>query len=88
MTPHTPENWFVSWNLVTPWGYLMPPRDPKDELMPKKEVFDFKSAPRAEQVEDHRPKQMEDRKHRLGGCADSALIARIRPDAIFGNDRG
>jgi hypothetical protein len=31
MTPHTPENWFVSWNLVTPWGYLMPPRDPKDD---------------------------------------------------------
>jgi hypothetical protein len=42
------------------------------ELMPKKKVLDFKSAPRPEQVEDHRPKQMEDRKHRLGGCADSA----------------
>src|SRR5262245_33849595 len=27
------------------------------ELMPKKEVFDFKSAPRPEQVEDHRPRQ-------------------------------
>jgi hypothetical protein len=40
--------------------------------MPKKEVLDFKPAPRPEQVDDKRPKQMEDRKHRLGGCADSA----------------
>jgi hypothetical protein len=31
MTPHIPENWFVSWNLVTSLGYLMPPRDPKDD---------------------------------------------------------
>jgi hypothetical protein len=31
MTPHIPESWFVSWNLVTPLGYLMPPRDPKDD---------------------------------------------------------
>ena len=42
------------------------------ELMPKKEVLDFKPAPRPEQVDDKRPKQVEDRKHRLGGCADSA----------------
>jgi hypothetical protein len=42
------------------------------ELMPKKEVLDFKPAPRPEQVDDKRPKQMEDRKHRRGGCADSA----------------
>ena len=40
--------------------------------MPKKEVLDFKPAPRPEQVDDKRPKQMEDRKHRPGGCADSA----------------
>jgi hypothetical protein len=40
--------------------------------MPKKEVLDFKPAPRPEQVDDKRPKQMEDRKHRRGGCADSA----------------
>jgi ribosomal protein S7 len=40
--------------------------------MPKKEVLDFNPAPRPEQVDDKRPKQMEDRKHRLGGCADSA----------------
>jgi hypothetical protein len=53
--------------------------------MPKKEVLDFKPAPRPEQVDDKHPKQMEDRKHRLGRCADSALsIARIRPDAILG----
>jgi hypothetical protein len=57
------------------------------ELMPKKEVLDFKPAPRPEQVDDKRPKQMEDRKHRRGGCADFCLIARLRPDAIFGNDR-
>jgi hypothetical protein len=42
------------------------------ELMPKKEVLDFKPAPRPKQVDDKRPKQMEDRKYRLGGCADSA----------------
>ena len=42
------------------------------ELMPKKEVLDFKPAPRPEQVDDKRPKQTEDRKHRRGGCADSA----------------
>ena len=40
--------------------------------MPKKEVFDFKPAPRPDQVDDKGPKQMEDRKHRRGGCADSA----------------
>jgi hypothetical protein len=38
--------------------------------MSKKEVLD--PAPRPEQVDDKRPKQMEDRKHRRGGCADSA----------------
>jgi hypothetical protein len=42
------------------------------ELVPKKEVLDFKPAPRPEQVDDKRPKQIEDRKHRRGGCADSA----------------
>jgi hypothetical protein len=40
--------------------------------MPKKKVLDFKPAPRPEQVGDKRPKQMEDRKHRPGGFADSA----------------
>jgi hypothetical protein len=40
--------------------------------MPKKKVLDFKPAPRPEQVGDKRPKQMEDRKHRPGECADSA----------------
>jgi len=40
--------------------------------MPEKEVLDFKPASRPEQVDDKRPKQMEDRKHRRGGCADSA----------------
>jgi hypothetical protein len=48
--------------LCTPEGNI--------ELMPKKEVLDFKPAPRPEQVDDKRPKQMEDRKHRPGGCAD------------------
>ena len=36
------------------------------ELMPKKEVLDFKPAPRLEQVGDKRPKQMEHGKHRAG----------------------
>jgi hypothetical protein len=30
--------------------------------MPEKEVLDFKPAPRLEQIDDKRPKQMEDRK--------------------------
>jgi hypothetical protein len=34
--------------------------------MTKKEVLDFKPAPRPEQVGDERPKQMEDGKHRAG----------------------
>jgi hypothetical protein len=52
--------------------------------MPKKKVLDFKPAPRPEQVGDKRPKQMEDRKHRAGECADFCLTARIGADAIFG----
>jgi hypothetical protein len=48
------------------------------ELMPKKEVLDFKLAPRPEQVDDKRPKQMEDRKHRLGGCADASPRESVR----------
>jgi hypothetical protein len=40
--------------------------------MSKKKVLDFKPAPRLEKIDDKRPKQMEDRKHRIGGCADSA----------------
>src|SRR5512132_2687748 len=36
------------------------------ELMPEKEVLDFKPAPRPEQVGDKRPKQLEHRKHRTG----------------------
>jgi hypothetical protein len=42
------------------------------ELMPKKEILHFKPAPRLEQIDDKRPKQMEDRKHRSRGCPDSA----------------
>jgi hypothetical protein len=36
------------------------------ELMPKKEILEFKSAPRLEQVGHNRPKQMEHRNHRVG----------------------
>jgi hypothetical protein len=36
------------------------------ELMPKKEVLDFKLALRLEQVDERRPKQVEDGKHRVG----------------------
>jgi hypothetical protein len=35
------------------------------ELMPKKEILEFKSAPRLEQVGDKRPKHMEHRNHRV-----------------------
>jgi hypothetical protein len=38
-----------------PQGYI--------ELMPKKEVLDFKPAPRPEQISDKCPEQMKDRKH-------------------------
>jgi hypothetical protein len=48
----------------TPQGYI--------ELMSEKEILDFKPAPRLEQVADKRPKQTEDRTHRVGSCADSA----------------
>jgi hypothetical protein len=34
--------------------------------MPKKEILDFKSGPRLEQVGDKRRKQMEDGKHHVG----------------------
>ena len=34
------------------------------ELMPEKEVLDFKLTPRPAQVGDERPEQLEDRKHR------------------------
>jgi hypothetical protein len=34
--------------------------------MPKKQVLDFKPAPRLEQVGDGRSKQMEDGTHRVG----------------------
>ena len=36
------------------------------ELMSKKKVLDFKPAPRLEQIDDKRPKRMEDVKHRVG----------------------
>src|SRR5258707_1861437 len=58
--------------------------------MPKKEVLDFKPAPRPEQVDDKRPKQMEDRKHRRRGCADSASSresVRMRFLGMTGNRR-
>jgi hypothetical protein len=36
------------------------------ELMPKKQVLDFKPAPRLEKVGDGRSEQTEDGKHRVG----------------------
>jgi hypothetical protein len=36
------------------------------ELMPEKEVLDFKPAPRPQQVGDKRPKQLKECKHRAG----------------------
>ena len=41
--------------------------------MIKKEVFDFKPVPRLEQVGDIRSKQVDNHKHCIGRCADSAL---------------
>jgi hypothetical protein len=41
------------------------------ELVPEKEVLDFKLAPRPEQVGDKRREQLEDPEHRSGSCADS-----------------
>ena len=35
------------------------------ELMPKKQVFDFKLAPRPEQISGKRREQTEDRKHHV-----------------------
>src|SRR5664280_2078270 len=43
------------------------------ELMTKKEVLNFKPVPRLEQVGDIRSKQVDDHKHCIGWCADSAL---------------
>ena len=54
--------------------------------MPKKEILEFKSAPRVEQVGDNRPKQMKHRNHRV----DDELILphrANRADGIFGNVR-
>jgi hypothetical protein len=39
--------------------------------MAKKEILDFKPAPRLEQVSDKRPMQMEHGKHCSGRCPDS-----------------
>jgi hypothetical protein len=36
------------------------------QLMPKKEILDFKPPPRLEEVGDKRPEQMENGKHRAG----------------------
>ena len=44
------------------------------ELMTKKEVLNFKPVPRLEQVGDIRSKQVDNHKHRIGWCADSALV--------------
>jgi hypothetical protein len=42
------------------------------ELMTEKQVLRFKPAPRLEQIGDISSKQVDDRKHRIGYCADSA----------------
>jgi hypothetical protein len=39
--------------------------------MTQKEVLNFKPAPRLEQIDDKCSKQVDDRKHRIGRCADS-----------------
>jgi hypothetical protein len=42
------------------------------ELMTEKQVLRFKPAPRLEQIGDISSKQVDDRKHRIGYCVDSA----------------
>jgi hypothetical protein len=56
--------------------------------MAKKEVLDFKLAPRPEQVGDKHSKQLKECEHRAGWCADSASARESEPDGIFGNDSG
>jgi hypothetical protein len=51
----------------TPWS--LPHRD--IELMAQKQVLDLKPPPRLEPVEDKRKEQVNEGKHRDGGCADS-----------------
>jgi hypothetical protein len=58
------------------------------ELMPKKQVLDFKLAPRPKQISGKRREQTEDRKHRVERCADSASWRESAPDGVFGNDNG
>jgi len=53
--PVTPSQPQTVWS--TPQGNI--------QLVPKKEVLDFKPTPRREQVGDKRPKQIEDGKHRV-----------------------
>jgi hypothetical protein len=56
--------------------------------MTEKQVLGFKPAARLEQVDQKHSKQMQDRKHRVQRCDDSALRCESTPDEIFGKDSG
>jgi len=58
--------------------------------MTQKEVLNFKPAPRLEEIGDKCSKQVHDRKHRIGGCADSVSPCesrRIEFSGMTGIDR-
>ena len=57
------------------------------ELMAQIQVLDLNPAPRLEAIEDKRKEQVEQGKHRDGGCADSLSYCQARADGIFGKDR-
>ena len=57
------------------------------ELMPEKEVLDFKLTPRPEQVGDERPSAVGGSQASYRMMRRFCLIARINKDGIFGNDR-
>ena len=57
------------------------------ELMPQKEILNFKPAPRLEQIDDKCGQQMEDREHRTGQCADSASPRESRRMELLGTTR-
>ena len=76
----TEQGWPEPGHLYQQRPFTMPqpemPRCPPQsdvELMTKKEVLNFKPVPRLEQVGDIRSKQVDDHKHCIGWCADSAL---------------
>jgi hypothetical protein len=57
------------------------------ELMAEKQILGFKPAARLEQIDEQPSEPVQDCKHRLKSCDDSALRCESRLDGIFGKDR-